>query len=263
MTDAARRQLLVFAFDAAQPRFEGHLLGALERAESGGAISVREVLFAGRDADGTVSVLHRAGGTLGLVGAVTDFRLEPAARHAGTAKALGADGDGPALQELTDGLGPGEAVAAVLVEHRWAATLDDAVARTGGRGLADERFDPAAEGLAGRVLAATREQGQAEARTGRAARAMRRRSRRSARRSRRRSRRSERCMRSSDRQVPHSPQRSSQHGSPPRIASHPSPLSAGEPQMGQRARSGARERSGWGIGTIVSSTRRARLIPFG
>jgi hypothetical protein len=159
MTSAPRRQLLVFAFDAAQPRFEGHLLGALERAESGGAISVCEVLFAGRDAEGTLSVLRRAGGASGLVGALTDFRLDATARDARTAKALGADGDGSAVRELADGLGPGEAVAAVLVEHRWAATLDDAVARTGGRRLADELLDHSAADpdLAGRVLATMRE----------------------------------------------------------------------------------------------------------
>jgi hypothetical protein len=164
MTGApARRQLLVFAFGAAQPRFEGHLLGALERAESGGAVSVCEVLFAGRDAEGTLWVLHRAGGALGLVGAVTDFRLEAAARRAQTAKALASARDGAVLEQLAEGLGPGQAMAAVLVEHRWAATLDEAVARTGGRRLADELVHPDTEDadLAGRALAVVRERSSA------------------------------------------------------------------------------------------------------
>ena len=60
------------------------------------------------------------------------------------------------LRELGDGLEPGAAVAAVLVEHTWARALDDAVERTGGATVADG-FVEASElaELAPDLLAAT------------------------------------------------------------------------------------------------------------
>ena len=41
------------------------------------------------------------------------------------------------LKELGEGLEPGAALAAVLVEHVWAIALDDAVERTGGTTVAN------------------------------------------------------------------------------------------------------------------------------
>ena len=45
---------------------------------------------------------------------------------------------GEILKELGDVLDPGEAIVAVLIEHVWASVVADAVARSGGRALADE-----------------------------------------------------------------------------------------------------------------------------
>ena len=60
------------------------------------------------------------------------------------------------LRRLGETLGPGEAVAAPLVQHRWAPALEDAVARTGGPPLANEFLEgDAAAKLPRRVSLAT------------------------------------------------------------------------------------------------------------
>lgn len=45
------------------------------------------------------------------------------------------------LHELGERLEPGGAIAAVLVDHVWRRTLEDAVSRTGGRPLVTEYVD--------------------------------------------------------------------------------------------------------------------------
>jgi hypothetical protein len=58
-------------------------------------------------------------------------------------KALRADEHSGGLRQLGDTLEPGGAVAALLVEHAWVRTLDDVVARTGGKPLASRLVDAA------------------------------------------------------------------------------------------------------------------------
>jgi hypothetical protein len=135
-------------------------VGALERIEAGGALRILEALYVRRDPDGgdlaAVDLRGRAGG--GLTAPLLSFRLDPAARRRASARALaGGAGVSPeTLRELGDGLEPGGAVAAVLVEHTWARALDDAVERTGGAAVADG-FVEASElaELAPDLLAAT------------------------------------------------------------------------------------------------------------
>jgi hypothetical protein len=142
MTGGGRTELLVFDFDGTSASsFQGQLVGALERAESGGAIRVRDVLFVGRDETGELIAVKVRGGAGGLVAALTDARLDARRRQATTKRVLTATAT---VAELADALGPGAAVIAILIEHRWDAALDDAVTRTGGRRLACEEV-PAAE----------------------------------------------------------------------------------------------------------------------
>ncbi len=128
-------QLLLSRFDA-DARFEGRLVGALERMESGGTLRLIEALFIARDAGtGELAALDlRSRGAGSLVGPLIDFRLDPHGRRRATERALGADG-GDTLRALGTALAPGSAIAAVLVEHTWARVLDDAVAQSGGRSL--------------------------------------------------------------------------------------------------------------------------------
>ncbi len=132
-------QLLLYRFGPAAA-FEGQLVGALERIESGGAMRVLDALFVSTDADtGELSAVGLRGtGAGGFIAPMIGFRLDAAERRrisdrttrAGT-KTIPAE----TVREIGAALAPGCAIAAVLVEHVWAAALEDAVARTGGTAL--------------------------------------------------------------------------------------------------------------------------------
>jgi len=134
-------QLLAYRFDPGAA-FEGQLVGAFERMESGGTLRIRDVLFVGRDPQTGELIAIAAGGRQqgSLVASLLGFRLDPAERARATERALqrydrGAETN--PLRALAETLAPGSAVAAVLVEHVWADAVDDAVARTGGTELAN------------------------------------------------------------------------------------------------------------------------------
>ena len=133
-----RRQLLLYRFDERR-QFEGQLLGALERLEAGGALRVVDTLFVGRDAaTGELAAVElRRVGAGGIVAPLVSFRLDAAERRRATERALAGDA-ADLIRALGDALEPGEGVAAVLVSHVWAATLDDAVARMGGTPQAND-----------------------------------------------------------------------------------------------------------------------------
>lgn len=139
-------QLLVFGFSPGAA-FEGQLVGALERLESGGALRVLDVLFVAADeATGELVAINLPGGTGGLTAKLLDFRLDPAARRRTAERALEDDASGGTAQLLRDlgkSLEPGAALAVLLVEHVWARGMDDAVARVGGRALASEFVEAA------------------------------------------------------------------------------------------------------------------------
>jgi hypothetical protein len=127
------RQLLVFGFDA-NAAFEGQLVGALERMESGGALRILDVLFVAADeATGELIAIDLQGSTGGLTAKLLDFRLDPAGRRR--------KGTSELARDLGAALQPGTALAAVLVEHIWSRVLDDAVSRVGGRSLASDFVD--------------------------------------------------------------------------------------------------------------------------
>ena len=127
------RQLLVFGFDA-NAAFEGQLVGALERMESGGALRILDVIFVAADeATGELIAIDLQGGTGGLTAKLLDFRLDPAGRRR--------KGTSELARDLGAALQPGTALAAVLVEHIWSRVLDDAVSRVGGRSLASDFVD--------------------------------------------------------------------------------------------------------------------------
>lgn len=131
------RQLLVYTFGPGSG-YEGQLVGALERIESGGAIRVLDALFVTREPQtGELNAVSLEGGTSGgVIGRVVDFRLDTAARAEASRRAL----SGPLaeiVQALAERIDPGGAIAAVLVEHAWANTLDEAVRRIGGEETAN------------------------------------------------------------------------------------------------------------------------------
>ena len=132
-------QLLAYRFDPGA-EFQGQLVGALERIESGGTLRIREVLFVARDPEAgeLLAVAARGRQQGSLVAPLLGFRLDPAERRRATERALRAYDRGSEpnpLRLLAETLAPGAAVAAVLVEHMWAHAIDDAVGRTGGAAL--------------------------------------------------------------------------------------------------------------------------------
>jgi hypothetical protein len=131
-------QLLLYGFGPGA-EFEGQLVGALERIESGGALRILDALFVANDAETgeIVAVDLHGGGAGGAVAALVGFRLDPAERQRASEQVL-ATPAGDTLRELAAALQPGAAMAAVLVEHVWARSLDDAVSRIGGAQLANE-----------------------------------------------------------------------------------------------------------------------------
>jgi hypothetical protein len=154
------RQLLAFGFGA-DAAFEGQLVGALERLESGGALRILDVLLVAADeTSGEVVAIDLQGGAGGLIAKLLDFRLDPAARRRTADRALSDDANGgmaQVLRELGTGLKPGSALVAVLVEHAWIRAVDDAVSRVGGNALANEFVEAETlSELAPRLLAVVR-----------------------------------------------------------------------------------------------------------
>jgi hypothetical protein len=132
-------QLLIYGF-APGAAFQGQLVGALERMETGLGLRILDVLFVGKDAStGEIAATSVQGhGTGGIAPALLGFRLDAAERRRATEQTL-SSGEAVAktVQQLADALEPGAAIAAVLVEHHWGRALDDAVSRMGGAPLAD------------------------------------------------------------------------------------------------------------------------------
>ena len=136
--------LLIYGFDPGA-EFEGRMVGAIERIESGGTLKVLDVLFVMRDPDTAelVAIEQRGRGQGSLVAPLLGFRLDPGDRRRVTEKALRADAGTGALRRLGEALEPGAAVAAVLVEQVWVRTMNDAVAQSGGKPLASHLVDAA------------------------------------------------------------------------------------------------------------------------
>jgi hypothetical protein len=135
------RQFLAFKFGSGS-NFEGQLVGALERIESGGTVRVLDGLFVAREPDsGELSAIALSDSPPSrMTSRLLGFRLDAKDRRAATRKAL--DGEaGEAVRSLAVMLSPGSAIAAVLLEHTWADALADAVARVGGSEVSSDFVD--------------------------------------------------------------------------------------------------------------------------
>jgi hypothetical protein len=131
-------EVLLYQFGT-DARFEGQLVGALERMESGGSLRILNAALVQRDATtGELAAVDLgSNGAGGIAGPLIDFRLNPSSRRRATDRALGerAGQRGAALRELGEALEPGAALAAVVVDHVWRRALEDAVSRVGGTPL--------------------------------------------------------------------------------------------------------------------------------
>ena len=107
----SRLQLLAFHFPPGAA-FEGRLVGALERTESGGALRILDTLFvASEPGTGELVAVATHGSRLGgEVASLLRFRLEPAERRRATERALQAyarDGAPNPLEAIHARLEPG------------------------------------------------------------------------------------------------------------------------------------------------------------
>jgi hypothetical protein len=153
------KQLLAFKFGS-DSRFEGQLVGALERMESGGTIRVLDGLFVAREPEsGELNAISLSDSPPSRrVSRILGFRLDPSERKTATQRAL-AGAAGEAVRSVAAVMPPGTAIAAVLVEHAWAAVLTDAVARVGGTEVLSEFVDASSVSELAASLVSAAEQG--------------------------------------------------------------------------------------------------------
>ena len=125
-------QLFVYRFGPTA-EYGGGLVDALQRVAIGGALRILDALFVALDAgSGKLAAIVVRGDEMGSLAApLIGFRLDSSERDRATERAL-AGPSGPAIERLADRLAPGEAVAAILVDHVWARTLQRGVSATGG-----------------------------------------------------------------------------------------------------------------------------------
>jgi uncharacterized membrane protein len=147
-------QLLVLGFQ--EPDFQGEIRDELNRLRDNDLVRVLDALAVRKDAGGEVQVLHESqlsageqeafgaliGGLIGL-GAAGEEGFELGAERGAEA----VDDRGGLLDEelawdVVEEIPTDTAGLLVLLEHRWAIPLRDAIARAGGFRLASEFISP-------------------------------------------------------------------------------------------------------------------------
>jgi hypothetical protein len=122
-------QMLVIGFEGGE--FRGEIAAELERLREDDTIRVLDLVVVAKDADGNVSAAEGEEGLALRLLDVTDADL-----------AHLEEADTADLWEATAAIPPGAAAAVVLIEHRWAIPLRDAIANAGGVPLADAWLAP-------------------------------------------------------------------------------------------------------------------------
>ena len=121
--------MLVIGFEGGE--FKGEIAAELERLRDDDTIRVLDLVVVAKDADGNVSVAEGEDGLALRLLDVTDADLS----HLDAAEA-------DDVWEATAAVPPGGAAAVVLIEHRWAIPLRDAIAGAGGVPRADAWLAP-------------------------------------------------------------------------------------------------------------------------
>lgn len=147
-------QLLVLGFD--QPDFQGGIMAELQRLRDSDTVRLLDGLAVYKDPDGNVAELHMSqldgaemdelGATIGALigfGAGGEEGAELGA-ELGMATVEEREGvfDAEGAWDVLADIPPDTAAALLLIEHRWAVPLRDAVALAGGTRLASEFISP-------------------------------------------------------------------------------------------------------------------------
>jgi uncharacterized membrane protein len=147
-------QLLVLGFE--HPNFEGEIRTELDRLRDNDLIRVIDALAVAKDANGEVSTLHDSqlsgdeqaefGATVGALiglGVAGEYGAEAGAEMGEAfVEERGGVFDEDAAWDVLDEIPEDSAAALILLEHRWAAPLRDAIAAAGGYRLAAEFISP-------------------------------------------------------------------------------------------------------------------------
>jgi hypothetical protein len=159
-------QIIAVEFDNTD-RLQGQVLEALDELTPLGAARIIDALFVAKEDNGDLIAVEAADvgeedEVLGeLVGRLLGFSFEGGDD---TDSAIVERGDSsltgvtPAdIERIGDDLAPGTGALIMLIEHRWAAGLRDAVTRAGGRLVAQGFLTPGGVMLLGAELVATAE----------------------------------------------------------------------------------------------------------
>jgi uncharacterized membrane protein len=147
-------QLLVLGFK--HPDFQGEIRDELDRLRDNDLVRVIDALAVRKDADSNVEVLHESqlsgdeqaafgalvGGLIGLGAAGQEGFELGAERGAEAVAERGGVLDEEQAWDVLEEIPPDTAGLLVLLEHRWAIPLRDAIARAGGVRLASEFISP-------------------------------------------------------------------------------------------------------------------------
>jgi uncharacterized membrane protein len=147
-------QLVVLGFN--EPEFRGEILAELDRLRESDTVRLIDGLAVYKDPDGEVVILERSdlspeesaefgavvGALIGL-GMGGEEGMEAGAIAGAEAGAEGLDLiPAEAAWDVVDDIPENTAAALLLIEHRWAIPLRDAIARAGGFRLADGFISP-------------------------------------------------------------------------------------------------------------------------
>ena len=140
-------QLIVLGFPHRD--FHGEIVSQLERLRDSDTVRVIGALAVHRDAEGEIEVQHLSNLTedeaIELSGTVIDPGIESAEDAQARAEA-GAQGRDIYTDEeawdVLDDIASGSSAALLVIEHRWAVPLRDAIARAGGFRISDGFISP-------------------------------------------------------------------------------------------------------------------------
>ncbi|HEX3268217.1 MAG TPA: hypothetical protein VHQ98_09575 [Gaiellaceae bacterium] len=146
-------QLIVLGFN--HPEFHGQIIEELERLKASDTVAVIDSLAVYKDADGELEVEHlsnltqdeaielgtKIGALIGL-GIEGEEGMEAGAIAGGEAAADGIDAFSGEEWDVLEEIPNDSAAALILLEHRWAIPLRDAIASAGGFRISDGFISP-------------------------------------------------------------------------------------------------------------------------
>jgi uncharacterized membrane protein len=146
-------QMLVVGFD--EPNFTGKIAAELERLREQDLVRLVDLLVVNKDDDGNITAIQTSDLTQdeamefgAIAGALIGFGADgEEGLEAGAIAGAEALADGHAIGDdevwyVEEAIPNGSAAAVVLIEHRWAIPLRDAIVEAGGIALADEWIHP-------------------------------------------------------------------------------------------------------------------------